>query len=71
MAEEKKTVQFENSSIVIDEEELKARAKKLGLQTEEESFAGKFEKILDSFSRVDPQALLDGLNEISKGDSDS
>lgn len=68
MAEEKKTVQFENSAIVIDEEELKRRAKKLGLQTEEESFAGKFEKILDSFSRVDPQELLDGLNEISKGD---
>ena len=63
----KRTFELENG-IIIDEEDLKRRAKKLGLQTEEESFAGKFEKMLDSFSRVDPDELLAALNEIAKDD---
>ena len=67
MAEEKK-IKIDESGIEIDEEDLKRRAKKLGLHTEDEAFMGKLERGLEAFSKVDSDDLLKALTEFGEGE---
>ncbi len=67
MAEEKK-IKIDESGIEIDEEDLKRRAKKLGLHIEDEAFMGKLERGLEAFSKVDSDDLLKALTEFGEGD---
>lgn len=66
MSEEKK-INIDESGIEIDEEDLKRRAQKLGIHTEEEAFMGKLERGLEAFSKVDSDDLLKALTEFGEG----
>ena len=67
MSEEKK-IKIDESGIEIDEEDLKRRAQKLGIHTEEEAFMGKLERGLEAFSKVDSDDLLKALTEFGEGE---
>lgn len=69
MAEEKK-IKIDESGIEIDEEDLKRRAKTLGLHTEDEAFMGKLERGLEAFSKVDSDDLLKALTEFGDAEKD-
>ncbi len=69
MTEEKK-IKIDESGIEIDEEDLKRRAKKLGLHTEDEAFMGKLERGLEAFSKVDSDDLLKALTEFGDAEKD-